>query len=76
MASSVSRTVLVTSATGRIGKEVVARLSTGGKFQVRACVHNPDKADYLRGLGAHEVVKFEYTDPATWDAALSGVEAV
>lgn len=52
------RSVLVTSATGRIGREVVARLAQSGKFRVRACCHNPDTADYLKKLGAHEVVKF------------------
>jgi len=68
--------VLVTSATGRIGKEVVARLSKGGKFYVRAALHNVDKGDYLKQLGAHELVKFDLTDPATWTEALSGVSHV
>ena len=48
---------LVTSATGRIGKEVVSRLAKEGKFTVRAAAHNPAKADYLKGLGAHEIVE-------------------
>jgi len=70
------RTVLVTSATGRIGKEVVARLSQSGQFNVRCAVHNTGKADYLKQIGAHELVTFDYTNPETWDAALDGVEAV
>jgi uncharacterized protein YbjT (DUF2867 family) len=43
---------------------------------VRACVHNPDKADELRALGAQEVVKFDLGDEATWAPALEGVGAV
>jgi len=70
------RTVLVTSATGRIGKEVVARLSQSGQFNVRCAVHNVDKSEYLKNIGAHELVQFDYTNPETWGAALDGVEAV
>lgn len=69
-------TVLITSATGRIGKELVARLSAGGQFNVRACYFSAQKADSLVALGAHEVVKFDLSDPTTWDAALNGVSAV
>ena len=68
--------VLVTSATGRIGKEVVARLAKNGDFTVRAAAHNPEKAEYLKGLGAAEIVPFDLTDPATWGPALDGVSAV
>jgi len=68
--------VLVTSASGRIGKEVIARLKSLGRFTVRAAVHSPAKGDYLRGLGADEVVKFDLTDSGTWDAALADVTAV
>merc|ERR1712151_1330376 len=66
----------VTGATGRIGKELVARLAKAGGFHVRAALHNPDKADYLKKLGADELVKFDYTDPATWGPALKDVEVV
>ncbi|WP_299030874.1 NAD(P)H-binding protein [uncultured Sulfitobacter sp.] len=70
------QTVLITSATGRIGKELVARLGAAGKFNVRACYFSDDKAQSLLALGAHEVVKFDLSDPATWDQALDGVSAV
>mmetsp|Transcript_164217 Transcript_164217/g.315472 ORF Transcript_164217/g.315472 Transcript_164217/m.315472 type:complete len:496 (-) Transcript_164217:316-1803(-) len=70
------RTVLITGATGRIGKEVVARLSASGRFNVRAAVHNPGKSQYLKDIGAHELVEFDYTKPDTWKAALDGVEAI
>jgi len=68
--------LLVTSASGRIGKEVIARLKGCEQFTVRAAVHNAAKTDYLKQLGAHEVVKFDLTDRNTWDVALRGVEAV
>ena len=68
--------VLVTSASGRIGKELVARLRTSGRFTVRAAMHSEAKVDYLKKLGADEVVKFDLTDKGTWDAALKDVEAV
>lgn len=58
--------VLITSATGRIGKELVARLSQSGEFTVRACSFSPGKADDLRTLGADEVVHFDLNDATTW----------
>merc|ERR1712176_1340555 len=74
--SSGKRVVLVTGATGRIGKELVARLAKEGGFHVRAALHSPGKADYLKELGADELMKFDYTDPATWGPALKDVEVV
>eukprot|EP00401_Gymnodinium_catenatum_P079887 CAMPEP_0117517520 /NCGR_PEP_ID=MMETSP0784-20121206/31654_1 /TAXON_ID=39447 /ORGANISM="" /LENGTH=331 /DNA_ID=CAMNT_0005313403 /DNA_START=117 /DNA_END=1112 /DNA_ORIENTATION=+ len=68
--------VLVTGATGRIGKEVVARVSKLSGFQVRAALHNVERAEYLRKLGAQEVTHFDYKDPATWEAALQDVDVV
>merc|ERR1712087_483347 len=55
------RVVLVTGATGRIGKELVARLAKAGGFHVRAALYSPGKADYLKTLGADELIKFDYT---------------
>ncbi len=68
--------VLITSASGRIGKELVAQLAQEGTFTVRACCFSMEKADSLRALGAHEVVKFDLNDSATWDAALEGVSSL
>lgn len=68
--------VLVTGATGRIGKEVVARLSKASGFQVCAALHSPAKGEYLSKLGAHELIKFDYTDPSTWESALKDVDVV
>lgn len=68
--------VLITSATGRIGKELVALLARDGEFVVRACSFSPEKAASLTELGAHEVVQFDLNDASTWHAALDGVSAV
>merc|ERR1712180_23847 len=69
--------VLVTSATGRIGKEVVARLCKSGKVTVRAGSHTvATEEEYLKKLGAHQVVNFDLTNKDTWETALKDVEAV
>jgi len=68
--------VLVTGATGRIGKEVVARVSKLPGFQVHAALHDVKKGDYLTALGAHRLVSFDYKDAATWEPALEGVDVV
>ncbi|MGB0848938.1 MAG: NAD(P)H-binding protein [Thiolinea sp.] len=69
-------TVLITSSTGRIGKELVARLAQAQQFTIRACYFSDAKADELTALGADEVVKFDLNDSDTWTAALDGVTAV
>ncbi len=68
--------VLITSATGRIGKELVARLAQSGEFTVRACYHSEAKAADLHALGADETVFFDLNDASTWQAALAGVSAL
>mmetsp|Transcript_129944 Transcript_129944/g.259217 ORF Transcript_129944/g.259217 Transcript_129944/m.259217 type:complete len:325 (-) Transcript_129944:104-1078(-) len=68
--------VLVTGSTGRIGKELVARLSKLPGFEVRAALHSVQKGEYLTKLGAHKLVKFDYKDPATWEPALNGVDVI
>ncbi|MDA9008499.1 NAD(P)H-binding protein [Alphaproteobacteria bacterium] len=70
------QTLLVTSATGRIGRELVALMSKNDAFSVRACYFSEDKADMLKDLGADEVVKFDLSDNSTWNAALDGVSVV
>jgi len=69
-------TVLITSSTGRIGKELVAQLTQQNNFTVRACYFSDSKVDDLKALGADEVVKFDLNDDSTWAAALDGVSAV
>lgn len=71
-----TKTVLITSATGRIGKELVARLTKVNGIKTRACYFSDAKADGLTALGADEVVKFDLSDPSTWETALDGISAV
>ena len=68
-----TKTVLVTSAAGRIGKEVVARLAKTPGFRVKAAVFTPSKAEYLTNLGADEVVHFDLQNAETWGEALKEV---
>ncbi len=62
-------TVLITSSTGRIGKELVAQLAQQKNFTVRACYFSDSKAEDLKALGADEIVKFDLNDDSTWAAA-------
>jgi len=69
-------TVLVTAPTGRVGRAALAILSKSGKFNVRAASRSEDAFEYLRSLGAHECVKYDLKEPATWAPATSGVTKV
>lgn len=68
--------VLITSASGRIGKELVARLAKSQEFTVRACYFSEAKVAELEAAGADETVYFDLNTPATWELALEGVSAV
>ena len=64
--------ILVTGATGRVGRQVVSQLLATGAA-VRALSRNPDAA----GLPADvEVVRGDLTVPATLEGCLGGIEAV
>ena len=69
--ASGEKIVLLTGSTGRVGKEVIARLSKVPGFRVRAATR--DKAEYATSLGAHETVVFDLEDPKTWGPAMDGV---
>ena len=75
-ATTKASTVLVPASSGRIGKEVVARLAADSNFNVRAAVFTPEKAGYLKGLGADEIVRFDLQDDTTWDTAVNGVDCI
>ncbi len=67
-----SNLILVTGATGKIGKEVVKQLSIKGD-RVRAFVHSPQGAAALQRLGA-EIALGDLSQLETVKAALTGVE--
>lgn len=69
-----STSVLVTGASGTVGRHVTTRLLEAGE-RVRTAMRTPPKKepgqdDELPGL-TH--VPFDFTDPATWDTAFVGV---
>nr|WP_191872468.1 NAD(P)H-binding protein [Streptomyces filipinensis] len=63
--------ILVTGATGTIGGDVVRQLAARGE-KVRALTRDPARAQVPAGV---EVVRGDYRDPASLDAALAGVTA-
>ena len=66
--------VLVTGATGNVGREVVRALRARGRH-VRAGVRRMADGDQLHGTGA-EIVAFDFQDPDTFAAAAAGASAV
>lgn len=65
-------TVLVTGATGNVGRPLVGQLLSAG-HRVRALTRNPAKADLPAGA---EAVGGDLTDTASLTAALAGVDAM
>jgi uncharacterized protein YbjT (DUF2867 family) len=65
-------TILVTGATGSVGRHVVDQLLAAGE-QVRALSRTPGKANLPDGV---EVVQGDLSQPSTLPAALNGVERV
>lgn len=64
-------TILVTGATGTIGRQVIDQLVQRGA-DVRALVRDPAKADFPAGVG---VVKGDLMDPDSLRGAFAGVSA-
>ena len=65
-------TVLVTGATGSLGRTVVTTLCAKG-LKVKAATRNLTKAAFPAGVDS---VKFDYQDPGTFEAALKRVEGL
>ncbi|MDO3647565.1 SDR family oxidoreductase [Nocardia mangyaensis] len=63
--------ILITGATGTIGSALVRRLVDDG-IPVRATTREPDHATFPAGI---EVVRVDYREPATFAAAMTGIEA-
>jgi uncharacterized protein YbjT (DUF2867 family) len=62
--------ILVTGATGNVGRNVVAQLLAAGR-QVRAVTRNPDAAKLPQGV---EVFGADLAEPDSLDGALRGIE--
>jgi uncharacterized protein YbjT (DUF2867 family) len=62
--------ILVTGATGNVGRQVVRRLAAAGE-PVRALTRHPDKAALPSGV---EVAQGDLTEPESLAAALDGVD--
>lgn len=66
--------ILVTGATGKVGRELVQRL-LGDGVEVKAGTRKPELATQLFGAGA-EVVELDYDVTATWDEAVQWADRV
>jgi len=67
-----SKTILVTGATGNLGRAVVEALAAGG-FRVKAASRHPEKVAAREGI---EPLKLAYEDTGTFDAALARVDGL
>ena len=65
-------TILVTGATGNVGRQVVAQLVRAG-YPVRAMTRRPQTG---RLPDSAEVIQGDFERPDTWPAALDGVQSV
>jgi len=65
-------TILVTGATGNIGLDVFAQLTTMG-LPVAAAVRNLDKAREVLGQQA-DLIPFDFKTPSTYTPALTGIK--
>ncbi|PWC13368.1 SDR family oxidoreductase [Brenneria corticis] len=73
MPSLTSPTLLVTGASGHLGRRVVEYLLDGGAANVVAATRNPDGLADLAARGA-ETRKADFDDPATLQSAFAGVD--
>ncbi|MET9292091.1 NAD(P)H-binding protein [Streptomyces sp. NPDC003077] len=64
--------IVVTGATGNIGRDLVGRLVEQGA-PVRALTRNPERAGLPAGV---ETIRADLTDPASLEPALQGADAV
>ena len=67
-----SLSILVTAATGKVGRQVVAALRPHADANVRAAVREPARAPGLEV----PTVRLDYDDATTWAPALDGVRAL
>ncbi|MDP1872268.1 MAG: SDR family oxidoreductase [Gallionella sp.] len=68
--------IVVTGATGQLGRLVIASLlKKTAASNIVAAVRNVDKARDIAALGV-QVRQADYSQPASWDAALQGADKV
>lgn len=67
-------TVLVTGATGTVGREIIKQLSVVDGVRVRAGVHSIIKGENLKRLPEVEVVEMEFTNQESLHAAFTHVD--
>jgi NADPH:quinone reductase-like Zn-dependent oxidoreductase len=64
--------VLVTAAAGGVGHLVIQLANAFGASRVVAAVGDESKAEFLYGLGAHEVIRYDQTASEPVDVVLDG----
>lgn len=69
-------TILVTGATGAVGREIIKQLSMVDGVRVRAGVHSVIKGENLKRLPDVELVEMEFTRPDTLQAAFTHADKV
>lgn len=78
MAGSQSRTLLITGATGTVGKRLARQMSgdhADGRFRVLGAVRSDKARAAVEGFGI-EPVSFDFDDPPSIRAALTGVDSL
>lgn len=67
--------ILITGATGNVGLATVRYLLSQQEqdYEVVAAVRDVEQAKKLEGIGKAKLVKFEFDEPATYAAAMEGV---
>ncbi|HWB75441.1 MAG TPA: NAD(P)H-binding protein [Nannocystaceae bacterium] len=66
-------TILVTGATGTVGRPLVARLAADSNLRVRALVRDPAKAGELAGA---ELARGDFSDAQSLVAAMDGIDTL
>jgi len=69
-------TVLVTGASGRVGRSALAILAKSGRCNIRAAARSESSFEALKAMGAHECVKLDLKDQSTWGPATEGVNKI
>lgn len=67
-------TILITGATGTVGREVAIQLSMLNDIRVRAGVHSLIKGENLKRLPGVEIVEIDFEDPGSLKAAFTHID--